>query len=160
MSQARRDASLSETDSIVLVFDTFNDNQNAFVFGTNPLGIEYDGQVAREGQTSGISFGGGGAGGTQRGGISAFNPNWDGDWTVESQITERGWETEMAIPLKTLRYPTGDRPDLGLQRAAQHPAQERAGLPRADSARLRHLPRLAGGEDVRASTCRRAATSS
>jgi len=107
VSQARRDASLSETDSVVMVFDTFNDNQNAFVFGTNPLGIEYDGQVAREGQSSGVSFVGGTAAGTQRGGISAFNPNWDGDWTVKSQITERGWETEMAIPLKTLRYQTG-----------------------------------------------------
>jgi hypothetical protein len=91
-----------------MVFDTFNDNQNAFVFGTNPLGIEYDGQVAREGQSSGVSLGGGTAAGTQRGGISAFNPNWDGDWTVRAQITERGWEAEMAIPLKTLRYQAGD----------------------------------------------------
>jgi hypothetical protein len=107
VSQARRDASLTETDSVVMVFDTFNDSQNAFVFGTNPLGIEYDGQVAREGQSSGVQVGGGGAGGTQRGGISAFNPNWDGDWTVQAQITERGWEAEMAIPLKTLRYQTG-----------------------------------------------------
>jgi hypothetical protein len=107
VSQARRDASLNETDSVVMVFDTFNDNQNAFVFGTNPLGIEYDGQVAREGQSSGVSLGGGTAAGTQRGGISAFNPNWDGDWTVRAQITERGWEAEMAIPLKTLRYQTG-----------------------------------------------------
>ncbi len=107
MSQARRDASLNETDSVIVVFDTFNDNQNAFVFGTNPLGIEYDGQVAREGQTSGITFQGG-AGGTQRGGISAFNPNWDGDWTVKAQVTSRGWEAELAIPLKTLRYSTGE----------------------------------------------------
>ncbi len=113
VSQSRRDASLTETDSIVMVFDTFNDNQNAFVFGTNPLGIEYDGQVAREGQSSGVSIGGGGGGGTQRGGISAFNPNWDGDWTVKSQITERGWEAEMAIPLKTLRYQTGENQTWG-----------------------------------------------
>jgi hypothetical protein len=111
VSQARRDASLNDTDSVIMVFDTFNDRQNAFVFGTNPLGIEYDGQVAREGQTSGVSIGAGGGGnssGTARGGISAFNPNWDGDWTVRSQITERGWEAEMAIPLKTLRYQTGE----------------------------------------------------
>ena len=113
VSQARRDASLTETDSVVMVFDTFNDNQNAFVFGTNPLGIEYDGQVAREGQSSGVSLGGGGAAGTQRGGISAFNPNWDGDWTVKSQITERGWEAELAIPLKTLRYQQGDNQTWG-----------------------------------------------
>jgi hypothetical protein len=96
-----------------MVFDTCNDNQNAFVFGTNPLGIEYDGQVAREGVSSGVTLGGGGAAGTQRGGISAFNPNWDGDWTVKSQITERGWETEMAIPLKTLRYQTGENQTWG-----------------------------------------------
>ncbi len=114
MSQARRDASLAETDSVVMVFDTFNDNQNAFVFGTNPLGIEYDGQVVREGQTSGVNLGGGAAAaGTQRGGISAFNPNWDGDWTVKSQVTERGWETEMVIPLKTLRYNTGSNQTWG-----------------------------------------------
>ena len=109
VSQARRDASLTDTDSIIMVLDTFNDNQNAFVFGTNPLGIEYDGQVAREGQTSGVSLGSGGgnSSATSRGGISAFNPNWDGDWTVKAQITERGWEAEMAIPLKTLRYQAG-----------------------------------------------------
>jgi hypothetical protein len=109
VSQSRRDASLTDTDSVILVFDTFNDSQNGFVFGTNPLGIEYDGQVAGEGQTGGTSFGSGGQGvsGSQRGGISAFNPNWDGDWTVRASITERGWEAELAIPLKTLRYATG-----------------------------------------------------
>jgi hypothetical protein len=106
VAQSRRDAALNETDSVIFVLDTFNDNQNAFVFGTNPLGIEYDGQVASEGQTSGIATRSGGAG-SQRGGISAFNPNWDGDWTVRAQVTDRGWEAEMAIPLKTLRYPTG-----------------------------------------------------
>jgi len=118
VSQSKRDASLAETEAVILVFDTFNDSQNAFVFGTNPLGIEYDGQVAREGQTSGQSFnfgggGGGAAAGTQRGGISAFNPNWDGDWTVRAQITERGWEAEMAIPLKTLRYDAGPNKTWG-----------------------------------------------
>ena len=46
VNQSRRDADLTETDAIILVLDTFNDNQNAFVFGTNPLGIEYDGQVS------------------------------------------------------------------------------------------------------------------
>ncbi len=112
VSQARRDASLTDTDSVIVVFDTFNDRQNAFVFGTNPLGIEYDGQLAREGQTSGIAAPGTGSG-TQRGGISAYNPNWDGDWTVKSQITDHGWETEMAIPLKTLRYEPGTNKTWG-----------------------------------------------
>ena len=105
-AQSRRDAVLSNVDSVIVALDTFNDSQNAFVFGTNPLGIEYDGQVASEGQTSGVQGAGAGSS-NQRGGISAFNPNWDGDWTVRSKLTARGWETEMAIPLKTLRYETG-----------------------------------------------------
>mgnify|MGYP000576629229 CR=1 FL=1 len=107
VSQARRDSSLTDTDSVIMVLDTFNDSQNAFVFGTNPIGIEYDGQVAMEGQTSGIAAAGAGGGGVQRGNISAFNPNWDGDWNVKASVTARGWEAEMAIPLKTLRYATG-----------------------------------------------------
>ena len=108
VNQSRRDADLTETDAIILVLDTFNDNQNAFVFGTNPLGIEYDGQVSGEGQTSGTSNNQqSGTGGSQRGGIGSFNANWDGDWRVKSSITERGWEAEIAIPLKTLRYATG-----------------------------------------------------
>ncbi len=110
VSQARRDSQLTDVDSIIIVLDTFNDHQNAFVFGTNALGIEYDGQVAGEGQTA--SFGGAPAPGSsqsaqQRGSIGAFNPNWDGDWQVKAQTTDRGWEAEFAIPLKTLRYAPG-----------------------------------------------------
>src|SRR6266540_3489408 len=106
VNQSRRDADLTETDAIILVLDTFNDNQNAFVFGTNPLGIEYDGQVSGEGQTSGTTnIQQSGTGGSQRGTIGSLNLNWDGDWRVKSAVTERGWETEIAIPFKTLRYP-------------------------------------------------------
>jgi hypothetical protein len=97
VSQSRRDADLEDTDSVRILLDTFNDGQNAFVFGTNPFGIEYDGQVRAEGQTGLI--GGGSAGG--------LNVNWDGDWTVRARQTDRGWEAEFAIPLKTLRYNPG-----------------------------------------------------
>jgi hypothetical protein len=107
VTESRRDGELTETDSVQIVLDTFNDNQNAFLFGTNPVGLEYDGQVAAEGQTGGFTQNAGQRG-SQRGGVSGYNPNWDGDWTVRSAITDRGWETEMAIPLKTLRYEPGE----------------------------------------------------
>ena len=103
VSQSRRDADLGDTDSVRILLDTFNDGQNAFVFGTNPFGIEYDGQVMAEGQTG--QSGSGGAG---------FNVNWDADWTVRAQITARGWEAEFAIPLKTLRYNPGDERTWGV----------------------------------------------
>jgi hypothetical protein len=105
VSQSRRDADLGDTDSVRILLDTFNDGQNAFVFGTNPFGIEYDGQVMAEGQTGQSGGGGGGAG---------FNVNWDADWQVRAQITERGWEAEFAIPLKTLRYNPGQERTWGV----------------------------------------------
>ena len=107
VTDSRRDEPLNETDSVQIILDTFNDNQNGFLFGTNPVGIEYDGQVAGEGQTGGTARQSG-RGGARRGQVSGWNPNWDGNWAVRSAITERGWETEMAIPLKTLRYTPGD----------------------------------------------------
>jgi hypothetical protein len=106
VSQSRRDADLSDTDSIQILLDTFDDGQNAFVFGTNPFGIEYDGQVMGEGQTGGSS--GGGGGGSQRGQVRGFNTNWDAAWTVRAARSARGWEAEFAIPLRTLRYDPGE----------------------------------------------------
>ncbi len=97
VTQSRRDGDLHDGDSIQIVFDTFNDQQNGFVFGTNPMGIEYDGQLAAEGGTG-----------------YSFNANWDADWSVRSSITARGWETEIAIPLRTLRYRTGSDQSWGV----------------------------------------------
>jgi len=53
-NQSRRDADLNETDSVQIILDTFHDRQNGFVFGTNPMGVQADGQVSGEGQTSGF----------------------------------------------------------------------------------------------------------
>jgi hypothetical protein len=97
VSQSRRDADLRDSDSVVILLDTFNDGQNAFVFGTNPFGIEFDAQVMAEGQTGGGGYRGGG-----------FNLNWDADWTVRASPSARGWEAEFAIPLRTLRYNPGE----------------------------------------------------
>ena len=109
VTQNRRDARLNDTDSIQILLDTFNDGQNAFLFGTSPTGIEYDGQVSKAGQTrgGGSPARAGGQGGAQRGGATAFNLNWDGVWSVQSRVTARGWESEMIIPFRTLRYHPG-----------------------------------------------------
>ena len=106
-TQSKRDADLTESDSIQFIFDTFNDHQNGFVFGTNPSGVEYDGQVAGEGATGSSALPGVGGRGSTRGALGAFNVNWDADWTVRAQVTARGWEAELSIPLKTLRYDSG-----------------------------------------------------
>ena len=102
----KRDADLNQTDSVQILFDTFNDGQNGFIFGTNPLAIEYDGQLSGEGGTSGFVRSQG-TGGSTRGQVSGFNSNWDAVFTVAARKTERGWEAEFEIPFKTLRYSPG-----------------------------------------------------
>ena len=118
VSDSRRDSSLDDTDSFQIIIDTYLDKQNGFVFGTNPAGLEYDGQVTNEGQGSG-RFGGGGVvrrsgSQQQRGSGGGFNVNWDGVWQVGAEISEIGWTAEIAIPFRTLRYPSGDVQTWGL----------------------------------------------
>jgi len=42
VSDARRDADLTNTDAFLFILDTYKDGQNGFIFGTNSLGVEYD----------------------------------------------------------------------------------------------------------------------
>ena len=107
----RRDADLRDADALVIVLDTFLDRQNGFVFGTTPVGIEYDGQVVRNGEggltTTRRAQGGAGAAG-------GFNLNWDGSWEVATSIDEKGWYAEFRIPFSTLRYGGGGTQTWGL----------------------------------------------
>src|SRR5439155_16716562 len=52
VSDARRDASMSDMDSFQVILDTFHDRQNGFIFGTNPAGAQYDAQVRNEGESN------------------------------------------------------------------------------------------------------------
>ncbi|MFQ5538269.1 MAG: DUF5916 domain-containing protein, partial [Gemmatimonadota bacterium] len=105
------DRLLEQSDAVMLILDTFNDEQNAFIFGTNRAGIEYDGQVANEGRGGGRFFGGGGGNlrnrRQQSGAGGGFNLNWDGSWTVATSIDDQGWSAEFRIPFNTLRYRVG-----------------------------------------------------
>ena len=102
--ETRRDAELNDSDALLLLLDTYLDRQNGFVFGTTPAGIEYDGQVTREGQAS---AGVGTPGLNQRqqqGSGGGVNKNWDGSWEVATTRDENGWYAEFRIPFTTLRY--------------------------------------------------------
>jgi len=96
-TDSRRDSSLEDTDSFRVLIDGLLDRQNAYVFGTNPAGIEFDGQVSREGAGQSISGGEGG-----------FNLNWDTTWTVAAKTAEFGWSAEMEIPFTSLRFGRDD----------------------------------------------------
>ncbi len=109
VGETRRDASLSDADAVRIILDTYRDGQNGFVFATTPAGIEYDGQVTREGQG-----GGGGDARQQAGAGGGFNVNWDGSWDVATSRDAEGWYAEFRIPFSTLRYGKGGPQQWGL----------------------------------------------
>ncbi|MEX2495767.1 MAG: DUF5916 domain-containing protein [Woeseia sp.] len=96
VADSRRDSPLADGDSFQMVIDTFRDRQNGFVFGTNPAGIEYDGQISREGSEDG------------------FNLDWDTSWTVQTRISDVGWSAEFEIPFRSLRYGPADMQAWGI----------------------------------------------
>ncbi|MDX1567471.1 MAG: DUF5916 domain-containing protein [Longimicrobiales bacterium] len=102
-----RDNTLDDSDAVLLIFDTFHDLQNGFVFGTNPAGIEYDGQVVNEGSGGGRFSGGPGQNRQQAGSGGGFNLNWDASWQVATSRDDDGWYAEFRIPFSTLRYGSG-----------------------------------------------------
>ena len=101
VTDGRRDMSLDETDSFRVIIDGMLDRQNGYIFGTNPVGMEYDAQVVKEASN-------GSAGG------SGFNLNWDASWSVATQMSDIGWSAEMLIPFKGLRYGKGETQTWGI----------------------------------------------
>ncbi len=75
-----------QSDSFAMVLDTFGTGLAGVVFGTNPVGAEYDGQVADE----------------------FADWNWSTLWKVRSRTHDRGWSAEFEIPFESLRYGAGD----------------------------------------------------
>ncbi|MBC2839161.1 DUF5916 domain-containing protein [Robiginitalea sp. SC105] len=87
----QRDFRAGNSDNITLLFDTFNDGNNAFLFGTNPYGVR------REGLVSG--------GGLD---LSGFTISWDVKWRGESQIYENHYTSELIIPLTSFKFREGE----------------------------------------------------
>lgn len=73
-------------DFLNLLFDSFNDNENGFYFGTTPGGNRLDGTVVNDGEGN------------------SFSLSWNGHWDAVTQVLPDGWTAEVRIPLTTLRY--------------------------------------------------------
>ncbi len=87
----RRDFRAGGNDNITLLFDTFNDGTNAFVFGSNPMGVQRE-----------VLISGGGND------VSGFNTAWDAKWFSESTMHDTYYILEWAIPLYSFKYREGE----------------------------------------------------
>jgi hypothetical protein len=111
---------ISADDNVQILLDTFNDRRRALLFAVNPLGAQEDG-VRSEGLA-------GAAGGQNAGfrfdGVVDLNP----DYVYQSggRLTTWGYEVEVRIPFKSLRYQSSDPQDWGIQfiRNTQHTGYE------------------------------------
>ena len=81
------------TDHLGVIFDTFNDNENAVLFVTTPLGTRTDLSVKNDGE-----------GETDR----WSNLYWNTFWDVATKCNDEGWFAEMRIPFSSLRFEEKD----------------------------------------------------
>jgi hypothetical protein len=80
-------------DQVTVTLDTFNDQRRGYGFVSNPLGIQQDFFETDE-----------------RGRDMTF----DTVWRSEGKVTDKGFVVLMAIPFRSLRYPTADAQTWGI----------------------------------------------
>lgn len=80
-------------DIVEVMLDTFNDQRRAYAFLTNPYGIQWD-ALWTEGQ--------------------GFDGSFDTLWDSRGQLTDQGYVVWMAIPFKSLRFPSTPEQTWGL----------------------------------------------
>jgi hypothetical protein len=121
-THANRD-NIDSEDQIQILLDTDNARQIAFLFGVNPYGVQQDG-------TRSAQFAGGAGGPSATGGgFRTINPlegsvDLNPDYFFESKgrLVEGGYEVEMRIPFKSLRYQDAKVQSWGIHilRRVQH----------------------------------------
>ena len=105
-------------DTISVYFDTFLDQQRAYVFAVNGYGVQGDSLLASRGGGGGGGPGGGGfrgGGGGFGGGVPSGDSSWDALFDSAGTLVADGWTAELAIPFKSLRYPSNDSHSWGFQ---------------------------------------------
>jgi len=86
-----RDFRAGGNDNISLLFDTFNDGTNAFLFGTNPYGVRREALITNGGS-----------------GPEGFTTSWDIKWKGETVIYDDYYTAELLIPLTSFKFREGE----------------------------------------------------
>lgn len=92
-----------QDDFVGVLLDTYDDHQRAYEFFVNPYGIQAD--LMRNGNNEDAS--------------------WDAVWYSKAAINDTGYTVEMAIPFKSLRFPSSDVQSWGLELFRNLPRESR-----------------------------------
>ncbi len=90
----KRDGAEGGSDNFGILLDTFNDNENALCFETNPSGLRSDFTIGNDAQ---VPLG-----------MMSWNRSWDTFWEVKPNIIDNVLHVEFRIPLTSLRFQVTD----------------------------------------------------
>ncbi len=87
----QRDYTNMGSDYLGILFDTFNDNENALIFFTNPNGLRWDATIKNDAVVVDENS-------------MPLDISWNTFWEVKTSMDEKGWYIEMQIPFSSLRF--------------------------------------------------------
>lgn len=137
-------------DRVELLVSTFNDGRQAYDFQVNPLGVQADGTVVETGASQNTA----GPGGNSNAAVGRVAPDLSADFVFQSKghVTPYGYEVELRIPFKSIRYQAASVQDWGFNvvRHVQHSGFDDTWTParRAAASFLRQSGTLAGLSDL------------
>jgi hypothetical protein len=79
-------------DHVQIIFDTYRDQTRGVVFVVNSLGAKEEGLVM---------------------GYHHYNWSWKDVWQAKTMVTAEGWQAELRIPLRLLRYSSAEEQEWG-----------------------------------------------
>ena len=88
-----------DDDNVEVMLDTFHDRRRAYAFQTTPLGVQWD-AIWSEATRDEIN--------------GNFDTSFDTVWDSKGKVTGRGFVAWMAIPFKSLRFPSTRRQEWGI----------------------------------------------
>ncbi len=134
---------ISADDNIQLFLGTYNDSRQAMLFAVNPIGIQSDGVLIETGTVQGGGFSGGIVRSREAADLAP-----DYVWKSKGHLTAYGYEVEIQIPFKSLRYRAGEEQQwqLNVVRTVQATGHEETWAPttRSGSSFLAQSGRLVG----------------
>ncbi|OGD18492.1 MAG: hypothetical protein A2W03_05070 [Candidatus Aminicenantes bacterium RBG_16_63_16] len=88
---SRRD-DIRTDDMVCINLDSFNDQQSLYALYVNPLGIQMDSRYASNKEDYSVDL----------------------VWYCAGRLHDRGYSIELQVPLKSIRYSSGDRVEMGI----------------------------------------------
>ena len=113
-------------DNVQILLGTFHDGKQALMFAVNPLGVQGDGSLIEGANVTASGFIGGAVVGREQ-------PDLSPDFVFQSRghVTDWGYEVEVRIPFKSIRYQPRQPQDwkLNIVREVQHSGLEDSWFP-------------------------------